>query len=111
MTKVNQNNKAEKNNEAHIFILFFFINLISVVYSPFFPHILDAWSKRHHPNMHFMFYEDMKRVYRTLSSLFPILSVKSYKLYTLYTVWCTYAITGSARRNRESGRLPREIVQ
>nr|CAH0104482.1 unnamed protein product [Daphnia galeata] len=32
-----------------------------VAYAPFFPHILDAWSKRHHPNMHFMFYEDMKR--------------------------------------------------
>jgi hypothetical protein len=32
------------------------------VYAPFFPHILDAWSKRHHPNMHFMFYEDMKKV-------------------------------------------------
>ncbi|KAI9563009.1 hypothetical protein GHT06_010465 [Daphnia sinensis] len=29
--------------------------------APFFPHILEAWSKRHHPNMHFMFYEDMKR--------------------------------------------------
>lgn len=30
--------------------------------APFFPYILEAWSKRHHPNMHFMFYEDMKRV-------------------------------------------------
>ncbi|XP_046448178.1 sulfotransferase 1B1-like isoform X1 [Daphnia pulex] len=38
----------------------FFIN-DEVVYAPFFPHILDAWSKRHHPNMHFMFYEDMKK--------------------------------------------------
>ena len=47
-----------------MFCLFFFflINLNSVVFSPFFPHILDAWSKRHHPNMHFMFYEDMKKV-------------------------------------------------
>lgn len=33
-----------------------------VLGSPFFPHILDAWSKRNHPNMHFMFYEDMKKV-------------------------------------------------
>lgn len=33
-----------------------------VLYSPYFPHILDAWSKRHHPNMHFMFFEDLKKV-------------------------------------------------
>ncbi|KAK4026522.1 hypothetical protein OUZ56_015517 [Daphnia magna] len=32
-----------------------------VLYAPFFPHILDAWSKRNHPNMHFMFFEDMKK--------------------------------------------------
>nr|CAH0102989.1 unnamed protein product [Daphnia galeata] len=31
------------------------------VYSPFFPHLLDAWSKRNHPNLHFMFFEDMKK--------------------------------------------------
>ncbi|XP_046656673.1 sulfotransferase 1E1-like [Daphnia pulicaria] len=32
------------------------------VYSaPFFPHLLDAWNKRHHPNLHFVFYEDLKR--------------------------------------------------
>ena len=29
---------------------------------PFFPHVLEAWNKRHHPNLHFMFYEDMKKV-------------------------------------------------
>lgn len=29
--------------------------------SPYFPHLLDAWSKRHHPNMLFVFYEDLKR--------------------------------------------------
>ncbi|EFX76431.1 hypothetical protein DAPPUDRAFT_55135 [Daphnia pulex] len=29
--------------------------------APYFAHILEAWSKRDHPNMHFMFYEDMKR--------------------------------------------------
>ncbi|XP_046448183.1 sulfotransferase 1E1-like [Daphnia pulex] len=32
-----------------------------ILYSPFFPHMLDAWSKRNHPNMHFMFFEDMKK--------------------------------------------------
>lgn len=37
---------------------------IVVLYAPFFPHILDAWSKRNHPNMHFMFFEDMKKVIR-----------------------------------------------
>ncbi|EFX84144.1 hypothetical protein DAPPUDRAFT_301389 [Daphnia pulex] len=29
--------------------------------SPFFPHLLDAWSKRRHPNLLFVFYEDLKQ--------------------------------------------------
>ncbi|XP_037085788.1 sulfotransferase 1C4-like isoform X2 [Pollicipes pollicipes] len=28
---------------------------------PFFPHVLEAWNLRHHPNMCFLFFEDMKR--------------------------------------------------
>jgi len=32
-----------------------------VIYTPFFPHVLDAWNKRHHPNLLFIFYEDLKR--------------------------------------------------
>ncbi len=28
--------------------------------------MLDAWSKRNHPNMHFMFFEDMKKVIKEL---------------------------------------------
>ena len=35
---------------------------MAVLYSPYFSHVLDAWSKRNHPNMHFMFFEDMKEV-------------------------------------------------
>jgi len=34
-----------------------------VLSSPFFGHILEAWDKRNHPNMLFLFYEDMKRVF------------------------------------------------
>jgi len=30
-------------------------------YSPFFAHILEGWAKREHPNVLFLFYEDMKR--------------------------------------------------
>ena len=32
-----------------------------MIYVPFFPHVLDAWNKRHHPNMYFIFYEDLKK--------------------------------------------------
>lgn len=38
------------------------LNLYLVMYSPYFPHIIDAWNKRHHPNLKFVFYEDMKKV-------------------------------------------------
>lgn len=41
-----------------------------IIYTPFFPHILDAWSKRHHPNLHFVFYEDMKRVIDVFNNSF-----------------------------------------
>merc|ERR1712071_348807 len=27
---------------------------------PYFPHVFEGWSKRHHPNLHFVFYEDLK---------------------------------------------------
>ncbi len=37
-------------------------HLFLVYNAPFFTHILEAWSKREHPNMHFMFFEDMKKV-------------------------------------------------
>ncbi|XP_046451193.1 luciferin sulfotransferase-like isoform X2 [Daphnia pulex] len=32
-----------------------------VYYSPYFPHVLDAWSKRNHPNMLFLLYEDLRK--------------------------------------------------
>ncbi|KAK4307671.1 hypothetical protein Pmani_020580 [Petrolisthes manimaculis] len=31
-----------------------------VVYCPYWPHIKQAWQKRNHPNLHFIFYEDLK---------------------------------------------------
>jgi len=40
------------------------INLIwqIVLVTPLFHHLLSAWKNRDHPNMHFMFYEDLKMV-------------------------------------------------
>ncbi|XP_063618710.1 sulfotransferase 1A1-like [Cydia splendana] len=32
-----------------------------VLYSPFFPHLKEAWALRHHKNMLFIFYEDMTK--------------------------------------------------
>lgn len=34
----------------------------TVLHGPFFGHILEAWAKRDHPNLLFLFYEDMKKV-------------------------------------------------
>ncbi|KAK4320237.1 hypothetical protein Pmani_008888 [Petrolisthes manimaculis] len=31
-----------------------------VIYSPYWPHIKQGWQKRNHPNLHFVFYEDLK---------------------------------------------------
>lgn len=30
------------------------------LYCPYWPHVKEAWGKRHHPNLLFLFYEDMK---------------------------------------------------
>ncbi|XP_063631922.1 luciferin sulfotransferase-like [Cydia splendana] len=32
-----------------------------VRFTPYFPHVKEAWALRHHPNMLFIFYEDMKK--------------------------------------------------
>ncbi|KAF0288397.1 Sulfotransferase 1C4 [Amphibalanus amphitrite] len=34
--------------------------------TPFFPHVLEAWNLRRHPNMCFIFYEDMKKDLRSV---------------------------------------------
>lgn len=39
-----------------------FFRIFKVVFGPYFAHVLDAWSKRHHPNLLFLFYEDLKKV-------------------------------------------------
>jgi hypothetical protein len=55
----------------NLFVFKPFFNICGnlVVYSPFFPHLLDAWSKRNHPNLHFMFFEDMKKVIKAFKLL------------------------------------------
>ena len=35
---------------------------IIVIWTPYFDTVLDAWSKKDHPNMLFLWYEDMKKV-------------------------------------------------
>lgn len=30
-----------------------------MIYCPYWPHVKAAWEKRHHPNFHFVFYEDL----------------------------------------------------
>ena len=33
----------------------------SVIFSPYIKHVLEGWNQRHHPNMLFLFYEDLKK--------------------------------------------------
>lgn len=37
-------------------------SLLSVPWTPIVSHTNEAWTKRHHPNLHFVFYEDMLKV-------------------------------------------------
>jgi hypothetical protein len=35
---------------------------VLVMWTPYFATVLDAWANRNHPNMLFLFFEDMKKV-------------------------------------------------
>ncbi|KAG7153810.1 Luciferin sulfotransferase-like 1 [Homarus americanus] len=37
----------------------YFVN-DKLLYGPYWLHVQEAWAKRHHPNFHFIFYEDLK---------------------------------------------------
>ena len=50
---------------GHHFCLCF---LFPVSYAPYFPHLLEAWNLRHHPNLKFIFFEDLKKVLELHSS-------------------------------------------
>nr|XP_034840366.1 uncharacterized protein LOC117996417 [Maniola hyperantus] len=45
------------DKEFKIYWNYFISN--DIVWSPYFGHVLEAWEKRNHPNMLFLFYEDM----------------------------------------------------
>ncbi|XP_069365735.1 uncharacterized protein [Maniola hyperantus] len=45
------------DKDFETFWKFFISN--NIVWSPYFGHVLEAWEKRNHPNMLFLFYEDM----------------------------------------------------
>ena len=60
------------------------------MFTPFFPHVIDAWNKRHHPNMHFVFFEDMKKVI-----LYFIVVTTDYRSDDAFII-----VSESARRDR-----------
>ena len=60
------------------------------MFTPFFPHVIDAWDKRHHPNMHFVFFEDMKKVI-----LYFIVVTTDYRSDDAFII-----VSESARRDR-----------
>ena len=55
---------GDTNNSLLHAILNSKLLIAAVFYSPFIPHALEAWAQRQHPNMLFLFYEDMKNVKR-----------------------------------------------
>lgn len=40
----------------------FNVYFFAVLHTPIFPHVVEAWEKREHPNLMFLFYEDMQNV-------------------------------------------------
>jgi len=60
------------------------------MFTPFFPHVIEAWNKRHHPNMHFVFFEDMKKVI-----LYFIVVTTDYRSDDAFII-----VSESARRDR-----------
>lgn len=31
------------------------------MFCPYWPHLKEAWNRRHHPNLNFVFYENLKK--------------------------------------------------
>lgn len=38
------------------------VSLLTDHWTPFFDHLIEAWDKRHNPNMLFLFYEELSKV-------------------------------------------------
>lgn len=49
-----------------------------IIHTPIFPHIEEAWQKRDHPNMMFLFYEDMQNDLRNVIDRVCLLLNKEY---------------------------------
>ena len=52
-------NEASEDLTLETFVDLFIDGLVTQL--PFFPHVLEAWRQRHHPNMLFLFFEDLKK--------------------------------------------------
>ena len=52
-------NEASEELTLETFVDLFIDGLVTQL--PFFPHVLEAWRQRHHPNMLFLFFEDLKK--------------------------------------------------
>lgn len=52
-------NEASEDLKLDTFVDLFIDGLVTQL--PFFPHVLEAWRQRNHPNMLFLFFEDLKK--------------------------------------------------
>lgn len=59
-----QNNlsKFEKKNTLKFYYFIYFLNHKTAPWSPYWEHLKEAWAQRNHPNLLFIFYEEMQQV-------------------------------------------------
>lgn len=60
---------------------------LAVRFTPYFAHVKQAWERRNHPNMLFLFYEDYAKVESSLTMIIYMVGVIKLSLTTTLEAW------------------------